>query len=269
MRLQFAAFGWQGLQKRFLPAWGTFFQLLRGYPLSGTAASGTSRHGPHPAWSCSGHLASLGWRGLLEAGLGSLCPWHPGVGPGLVLWPSSSHLDWSCPGSRCLLQASWAPQPQSTASGHVCPAYVPTHLPFSLGPWTLLLWHGWLLGGHLGPMAPWVLSVQWSSGFIYFCLHSLLGYVPIFVCWGILWYYMNWIKNKNSAQRFLAMYLQPMCSQFHSSFVLILPVFLFEEIGVCCFGGGGLVAKLCPTLETPWTEAFQAPLSMGFSSQEY
>ena len=65
------------------------------------------------------------------------------------------------------------------------------------------------------------------------------------------------------------MYLQPMCSQFHSSFVLILPMFLFEEIGVCCFGGGGLVAKLCPTLETPWTEAFQAPLSMGFSSQEY
>ena len=29
------------------------------------------------------------------------------------------------------------------------------------------------------------------------------------------------------------MYLQPMCTQFHSSFVLILPVFLFEKIGVC------------------------------------
>ena len=40
----------------------------------------------------------------------------------------------------------------------------------------------WLLGGHLGPMAPWVLSMQWSAGFISFCLHSLLGYVPIFVC---------------------------------------------------------------------------------------
>ena len=34
-------------------------------------------------------------------------------------------------------------------------------------------------------------------------------------------------------------------------------------------GGGGLVAKSCPTLATPWTVARQAPLSMGFSRQEY
>ena len=34
-------------------------------------------------------------------------------------------------------------------------------------------------------------------------------------------------------------------------------------------GGGSLVAKLCPTLGTPWTVAQQAPLSMGFSRQEY
>ena len=32
---------------------------------------------------------------------------------------------------------------------------------------------------------------------------------------------------------------------------------------------GGLVAKSCPTLATPWTVACQAPLSMGFSRQEY
>ena len=32
---------------------------------------------------------------------------------------------------------------------------------------------------------------------------------------------------------------------------------------------GGLVAKLCPTLVTSWTVACQAPLSMGFSKQEY
>ena len=32
---------------------------------------------------------------------------------------------------------------------------------------------------------------------------------------------------------------------------------------------GGLVGKLCPTLATPWTVAHQAPLSMGFSRQEY
>ena len=35
------------------------------------------------------------------------------------------------------------------------------------------------------------------------------------------------------------------------------------------FGGGGLVVKSCWTLATPWTVAFQAPLSMGFSRQEY
>ena len=34
-------------------------------------------------------------------------------------------------------------------------------------------------------------------------------------------------------------------------------------------GGGGLVAKSCPNLATPWTVAHKAPLSMGFSRQEY
>ena len=34
-------------------------------------------------------------------------------------------------------------------------------------------------------------------------------------------------------------------------------------------GGGGLVAKSCPTLMTPWTVACQAPRSMGFSRLEY
>ena len=34
-------------------------------------------------------------------------------------------------------------------------------------------------------------------------------------------------------------------------------------------GGGGLVAKSCLTLATPWTVAHQAPLSMGFPRQEY
>ena len=33
--------------------------------------------------------------------------------------------------------------------------------------------------------------------------------------------------------------------------------------------GGGLVAKVCPTLVTPWTIACRAPLSMEFSRQEY
>ena len=34
-------------------------------------------------------------------------------------------------------------------------------------------------------------------------------------------------------------------------------------------GGGGLVVKSCLILVTPWTVACQAPLSMGFSRQEY
>ena len=34
-------------------------------------------------------------------------------------------------------------------------------------------------------------------------------------------------------------------------------------------GGGDLVTKSCRTLATPWTVALQAPLSMGFSTQEY
>ena len=34
-------------------------------------------------------------------------------------------------------------------------------------------------------------------------------------------------------------------------------------------GGGGLVAKWCPTLGTPWTVPRQAPVSVRFSRQEY
>ena len=35
------------------------------------------------------------------------------------------------------------------------------------------------------------------------------------------------------------------------------------------YGGGGLVAKLCLTLPTPWTVACQTPVPMGFPRQEY
>ena len=43
-----------------------------------------------------------------------------------------------------------------------------------------------------------------------------------------------------------------------------LPVVVFISVN-----GGGLVAKLCSTLATPWTVACKSPLSMGFSRQEY
>ena len=36
-----------------------------------------------------------------------------------------------------------------------------------------------------------------------------------------------------------------------------------------CFGGGGLAAKSCPTLVTPWTIPRQALLSMEFPRQQY
>ena len=46
-----------------------------------------------------------------------------------------------------------------------------------------------------------------------------------------------------------------------------------RELGFLNSGGGGgdggLVAKSCLTLATPGTVAYKAPLSMGFSSQEY
>ena len=45
----------------------------------------------------------------------------------------------------------------------------------------------------------------------------------------------------------------------------VFAIFLSNKMS----GGGGLVAKSCPTLVTLWTVAHQAPLSMGFSKQQY
>ena len=45
-----------------------------------------------------------------------------------------------------------------------------------------------------------------------------------------------------------------------------MPIYIYINNKYLLFmygGGGGLVAKLCPTLMTPWTVACQAPLSMG------
>ena len=49
----------------------------------------------------------------------------------------------------------------------------------------------------------------------------------------------------------------------------IYPIFLPLSLPHLNYGGGGLVTKSCLNLATPWTIAFQAPLSMGFSRQEY
>ena len=53
--------------------------------------------------------------------------------------------------------------------------------------------------------------------------------------------------------------LQPNCFTYKGN-----PPFFVHGIG-----GGGLVSKSCLTLATPWTVVPQAPLSMGFSRQEY
>ena len=50
---------------------------------------------------------------------------------------------------------------------------------------------------------------------------------------------------------------------------VLLASVLVKRIGVktdksCTKHIGGLVAKSCPTLMTPWSVAHQAPLSMGF-----
>ena len=44
---------------------------------------------------------------------------------------------------------------------------------------------------------------------------------------------------------------------------------LFVLVFIMVMVVGGLVAKPCLTIVTPWTVACQAPLSMGFSRQEY
>ena len=49
----------------------------------------------------------------------------------------------------------------------------------------------------------------------------------------------------------------------------ILQMFVLITLGKERGGNGGLVAKLCQTLVTPWTPACQAPLPMEFSRQEY
>ena len=49
-------------------------------------------------------------------------------------------------------------------------------------------------------------------------------------------------------------------------FIKLYPCVLTSlEAYLCCY----FVAKSCLTLVTPWTEAHQAPLSMGFPRQEY
>ena len=48
-----------------------------------------------------------------------------------------------------------------------------------------------------------------------------------------------------------------------------LEVYFTQRYAQWTCSGGGLVTKSCPAVATPWTVAHQAPLSTGFSRQEY
>ena len=72
---------------------------------------------------------------------------------------------------------------------------------------------------------------------------------------GAQWMYVTWI---NDGKKLLPKFFSPVFS---------LP--LTSDIYFPSFSSSCIVAKSCPTLATSWTEACQAPLSMGFSRQEY
>ena len=66
-----------------------------------------------------------------------------------------------------------------------------------------------------------------------------------------------WLKLHSGSQNLSSDEIFQIC------YVYLITSFAFDN------GGGGLVAKSCPTFVTPWTIALQAPLSMGFPRQEY
>ena len=61
------------------------------------------------------------------------------------------------------------------------------------------------------------------------------------------------------------------CSSSVTSYKLLHNLLMspYASTHICTYGGGGLVTKSCLTLLTPWTVAYQDPLSLGFPRQEY
>ena len=59
-----------------------------------------------------------------------------------------------------------------------------------------------------------------------------------------------------------------LCIKLDNAYKTLGTLSLYGEISLNV-GGSELVAKSCLTLAAPWTVARQAPLSMGFSRQEY
>ena len=65
--------------------------------------------------------------------------------------------------------------------------------------------------------------------------------------------------------------LKHVCTVVENKLIIDLWVYLWtlNSILLTYVVGGDLVTKSCPTLVTPWTVAWQLPLSMGFSRQQY
>ena len=80
---------------------------------------------------------------------------------------------------------------------------------------------------------------------------------PSFCLWIIIWVNMG-AACPASMQQLRAV----------GSTTLHLASLTLDLVILVC-GGGGLVTKSSPDLVTSWTVACQAPLSMGFSTQEY
>ena len=75
----------------------------------------------------------------------------------------------------------------------------------------------------------------------------------------------GWTLVKYSVRVLHCLYLITNSSLYLKGHLRVTSVSTFTFLAC----GGGLVAKLCPTLATPWTVACQAPLPVGFSRHEY
>ena len=84
----------------------------------------------------------------------------------------------------------------------------------------------------------------------------MAGYSP----WGSKELDMGWDKYKGSKMSKLMKHHTPQPQLLKNA----LSCSFQNKKNCCC-----LVTKSCPTLCNPWTVAHQAPLSMGFSRQEY
>ena len=104
----------------------------------------------------------------------------------------------------------------------------------------------------------WFLGVSKESLLIFFHCYFCLFYWNIVAlqCWVSFCCIAKWIS-----------YMYTYTSLFWISLPFRSPEH-WVELPVL-YGGDGLVAKSCLTLATPWSVDLHAPLSIGFSRQEY